>query len=244
MGLTTNQKVSGMVAITPNSNVNSYYEKLDDGKFNLLTSFAGFSNTIDWVVAKVADTKLFKSGTLKINGKIKNDVITFEKPFKDSNYFVVLSSPSNQKIFWNTLCNNKFSITSSYFFEKEVSWMAFHKDMFGGVYTANSIYVGSRTISGTVVTSGGESPTTTNLNTWYNNELWITPNVTSGDPSVMNIDPTSPGYSIILSSNENINIYWTEKLSNGFRLKTSSPTNCTIHWVIVKNGVEWFKELI
>lgn len=243
MGVTTNQKVSGMVTLTPNSNVNTYYEKLDTGNFNLLTSFAGFSNSIDWLVAKAVDTKLFKSGVLKINGKIKNDIITFEKPFKDSNYFVVLSSPSNQKIFWNTLCNNKFSITSSYYFEKEVSWMAFHKDMFGGVYTANSIYVGDRTISGSVVTSGGESPSTSNLSYWYNNELWITPNIASGDPSTMNIDPTTPGYSLVLSSNENINIYWTEKLSNGFRIKTSSPSDCTIHWVIIKNGVEWFKEL-
>ena len=77
-----------------------------------------------------------------------------------------------------------------------------------------------------------------------NNELLIKPEVgIADDPGTMTISPTSPGYSLLLSSNENINIYWKEKENNQFRIKTSSPAATTIHWLVIKNGVEWWQEL-
>lgn len=244
MGQTLNQKVTGLVSLTPNSNVNTYYNRLNDGRFTMLTSFNGFNNSIDWVVAAPTDTKLFKSGTLKVNGKLKSETIKFTTPFKDADYFVFLSSPSNQKLYWQTLCNNRFTITSSYYLMQEISWMAFHKDIFGGVYTPNSIYTGRRTINGFVETVNGESPTTANLGYWFNNEYLIQPQIgVDGDPGSMSIDPTNPGYSLLLSSNQNINIYWTNKNINQFSVKTSSPTDCILHWLVIKNGVEWWQEL-
>jgi len=243
MGQTNNTRMTGLVSLTPNSNVNTYYERKDDNRFNLLTSFNGFSKDIDWIISKTMDTSLFKSGSLKVNGKVKSETIKFKTPFKNSDYFIVLSNPANQKVYWQLVCNNKFTITCSNYLVKEVCWMAFHRDIFGGVYTPNSIYVGKRVITGSVETTQGESPTTANMPVWYNNELLVKPEITvDGDSGIMNMD-MDIGYSLILSSDENINIYWNEKESNQFRIKTSSPTPCTIHWVAIKKGIEWWQEL-
>lgn len=244
MGETTNKRVVGLVATTPNANVMTYYDRKDDNKYNLLTSFNGFSKKIDWVIAKPIDTPIFKSGVYKINGKLKSDTIKFETPFKDTDYYIFLSSPVNQKIYWQMLCENRFTISASHYLLKEVSWMAFHKDIFGGVYTPNSIFVGKRDITGSTTTPEGEEPSIANMSTWYNHEMLIRPEIgVSNDAGSMTIDPTDPGYSVLLSSNENINIYWKNKESNQFRIKTSSPTSTTIHWLVIRNGVEWWQEL-
>lgn len=245
MGDTTNRRVAGLVALAPNSNVNTYYDRTDETRFKALTSFNGYTNKIDFVVARPIDTPIFKAGVLRVNGKVKSETIKFETPFKDKDYFVFVASPVNQKVYWNLLCESRFTITASHYLMKEVAWMAFHKDIYGGVYTPNSIYVGKRTLTGSTETVGGESPTVANGSTWYNNELLIKPDIAvQGDPGTMLIDPTDPGYSLILSSNENINIYWTEKQSNQFRVKTSSPVACTVHWLVVRNGIEWWQELV
>ncbi len=245
MGESTNKRVSGLVALSPNSNVNTYYNRIDPTRFDLLTSFNGYSQKIDWVIAKPIDTSVFKSGVLKVSGKIKSETIKFESPFKNNDYFVFVASPVNQKIYWNLLCPNRFTITASYFLQKEVTWMAFHRDIFGGEFTPDSIFCGSRLMTGTIETTGGEGPTDANLSDWYNNELLIKPEVgIQGDPGSMNIDPVDPGYSLILSSNKNINMYWTSKESNQFRVRTSSPVECTVHYLAIKNGIEWWEELI
>lgn len=243
MGQTTNKRVTGLVAMTPNSNVSTFYDRKDDLKFNILTSFNGYSEKIDWVVSKPIDSSVFKSGVLKVSGKVKSETIKFVTPFKDKNYYVFFSNPVNQNLYWNTLCENRFTITASHYLSKEVTWMAFHKDLFGGVFTPNSIFVGSRTLTGYTDNGLGDSPTTENLSTWYNNELLIKP-VIGIDPGTMLIDQTDPGYSILLSSNENINTYWSTKSINQFSIKTSSPVACTVHWLVIKNGIEWWKEIV
>ena len=262
MGLSNNRRVSGLIAMSPNSNVNTFYERTDNTRFNMLTSFNGFSQNIDWVIAKEIDTSLFKAGVLKVNGNIKSETIKFDSPFKDKNYFIFISNPLNQKIYWNNLCPDRFTVSASYFLEKEVAWMAFHQDVFGGVFTPDSIYVGRRTLTDRVfIDSDGNSynewpgntndslifpsPTEVNLEYWYNNELIIKPEIgVESESGNMNINVDDPGYSIILSSNENINMYWVEKSNNQFRVRTSSPVPCTVHYLAIKNGIEWWDELI
>ena len=262
MGLSNNRRVTGLIAMTPNTNVNTYYNREDLSQFTMLTSFNGFSQNIDWVVAKTIDSSVIKTGVIKINGKVKSETIRFETPFKDSDYFVFFSNPKNQKIYWNSLCPDRFTISASYYLEKEISWMAFHRDCFGGIYTPDSIFVGKRTLSGKVFIDSDDneytewpgneltdisfpSPTEDNLTYWYNNELIIKPDYgVEGDPGIMNIDINAPGYALILSSNQNINIYWTNKMNNKFNIKTSSPSDCIVHYLCIKNGVEWWKEII
>lgn len=262
MGLLNNRKESNLIMITPNSNANTYYEKTDKSKFLGLTSLNGFSQVIDWIVAKQIDSTLFKSGSLKVNGKIKSETIKFVTPFKDSNYFVFFSTPSNQKLFWNELYLDRFLVSSSHFLKTEVSWFAFHKDIFGGVYTPNSIYVGKREITDrTFIDSNYNTytewpgdinteitwpiPPTSNLGLWYNNQYIIQPKIgVESETGNMSIDPDDPGYSVLLSSNQNINLYWDTKEINKFTIKTSSPTNCTVHYLVIKNGIEWWDELI
>lgn len=248
-GVADNKRVAGLIALTANDNVNTYYERLDSNSFDAKTSFNGYNKLVDWVIAKPIDSTLFKSGTFKVSGRLKSETIKFITPFKNTDYFVFFSSPSNDKLYWEQLCENRFTVTSSHYLTKEISWMAFHRDMFGGVFTPDSIFVGKRTIDNTVTPSTtGEAETEglePNLRLWTDSTLIIQPEVgEQGDPGEMLIDPTDPGYSILLSSNENINMYWTDKEDNNFTIKTSSPEKCIVHWAVIKNGIEWWQEIV
>jgi hypothetical protein len=245
VGMTNNKFLSGLIALTPNRNVNTYYNRVDNNKFDVKTSYNGFSDTVDWAIANNLNSSIFKAGVHKVSGRVKSDVIRFESPFKNTDYFVFVSNPVNQKLYWNLLCEDRISVSSSHSLRKEICWMAFHRDIFGGVFTPDSIYVGSRTITGSTTTIDVSGPSQPNLTDWVDGELIIQPDVgVQGDPGEMNIDPTDPGYAILLSCNKNINIYWTEKNSNSFRIKTSAPVACKIHWAVIRNGVEWWKEII
>jgi hypothetical protein len=70
MSETMNKRVSGLVALTPNQNVNTYYDRTQDVKFNLLTSFNGYSESIDWVVSRPLDYSVLKYGVHKFNCKL------------------------------------------------------------------------------------------------------------------------------------------------------------------------------
>lgn len=252
-GVSDNRRVDGLIALTSNENVNVYYDRIDQSKFDLKTSYNGYSNLIDWVVAKPLDTSVFKSGTYKVSGKLKSETIKFDFSFPNTDYFVFVHSPSNQKLYWNQLCESRFTVSASHTLTKEISWMAFHRDVFGGVFTPDSIFVGKRVITGSTTTTATTGTTGTsgspeiepNLDVWVDNTLVIKPEIgVFGDPGEMTVDPTDPGYSILLSSNENINMYWTEKESDRFVIKTSAPVPCTIHWAVIRNGIEWWQELI
>jgi len=252
-GVATNKNLSGLIAVSANENVNTFYERLSNNTFDLKTSYNGYNKLIDWVIAKPINSSVFKSGIFKISGKVKSETIKFISPFKDTDYYMFICSPTNDKLYWNQLCEDRFTISSSHYLTREVCWMAFHKDMFGGIFTPDSLYVGKREITnGSALTSGTTGTTGTsgdpvvlepNLNYWVDSELIIEPEV-GLDPGEMSIDPTDPGYSILLSSNENINMYWTEKEMNSFNIKTSAPVNCIVHWAVIKNGIEWWNEII
>jgi hypothetical protein len=64
-------------------------------------------------------------------------------------------------------------------------------------------------------------------------------NTTDGFYQDMNLSD----YSIILSSNININTFWLEKSVDRVKIGTSFPAACTIDYFIIKSGVNWWNEL-
>ena len=50
-------------------------------------------------------------------------------------------------------------------------------------------------------------------------------------------------YSIILSSSNNINIFWMEKEVDRVRVGSSFPSKTTLDYLIIKTGIDWWEEL-
>lgn len=84
-----------------------------------------------------------------------------------------------------------------------------------------------------------------NLSGWYKNELIIKPNpILDGfnGNNMMNFSKSSD-YSVILSYDTNINIYWDKKRSDRVKVGTSYPTKCIINYLFIKSGLDWWTEL-
>jgi hypothetical protein len=84
-----------------------------------------------------------------------------------------------------------------------------------------------------------------NLNGWYKNELIIKPtSLLDGISSNNTMDFDSiEDYSIILSSDTNINTYWSDKRADRVKINTSYPTQCIINYLIIKTGLNWWDEI-
>jgi hypothetical protein len=84
-----------------------------------------------------------------------------------------------------------------------------------------------------------------NLNGWYKSELIIKPSTLLDGISAnnyMNFTQSSD-YSVIISSDFNINTYWINKRSDRVKIGTSYPTTCIIHYLFVKTGLNWWDEI-
>jgi hypothetical protein len=91
---------------------------------------------------------------------------------------------------------------------------------------------------------------------WYLNEYIVQPNSTyDGIQTLPAFQPLTDSkgniikdgngnieynYSVVISSNENINTYYIEKGTNCVKIGTSYPASCYIDYFIVKTGVDWW----
>jgi hypothetical protein len=84
-----------------------------------------------------------------------------------------------------------------------------------------------------------------NLNGWYKNELIIRPTLINDGISTSNLMKfaQSNSYSVILSSNTNINTYWIDKRADRVKVGTSYPVQCIINYLFIKTGLNWWDEI-
>lgn len=251
--LVDNQKISGGIVATAGANTNCWYLREPGDKFSINGAFVNLQTLFDWVLIRSTDSRLFKAGVVKFCGSKKSVVVDFDSPFPSSDYYVFFSPNNNVNTFWVDKKPFRFVINSSFDLGAEVSWLAIHKELavLTGVNNPGSIFSGRRLLTGEASlqtdTNGAiiESLDITddanaNLTTWYNNEMIIKPdNTIDGFYQDMNLSD----YSIILSSNININTFWLEKSVDRVKIGTSYPAACTIDYFIIKSGVNWWNEL-
>jgi hypothetical protein len=245
--LVDNQKVSEGILATAGTNTNVWYQRDFGNRFTINGSFSNIDNIFDWIGTKSIDERLYKSGVLKFCGNSKTALIEFDSPFPSSDYFLFYCGNSNVNLYTVSKSSLKAVVKGSFDLNSEITWFAFHKNLslLTGSNNPNSIFCGSRNILGKSVLLNDKleldmtDDSDANLNLWYNGEMIIKPQGTDGYIENMNLG----NYSIVLSSNVNINMFWTEKEKDRVKIATSFECPCIVDFFIVKVGANWWQEL-
>jgi hypothetical protein len=260
--LIDNQKISGGLIVTAGNNTSAWYTRVNSSEFTVNGSFNPLEGIFDWVLTKTTDTHYVKSNVIKFKNKKSTFQVVFKTPFIDDNYYVFFSSNSNVNLFWSSKKKNGFIINASSEFDSEITWIAIHKSFsqLTGVNNPGTIYSGSRnliydTIPCTELTldCGNTDACVAkeldisqnchaNLHGWYENELIIRPSSIL-DSFTIPMLFSDTNYSILLSTNTNINTFWLYKSTDRAKIGTSYPINCIIDFLFIKNGIDWWDEL-
>lgn len=268
--LIDNRKITDGVISTPGMNTNTWYCRERNGSFTINGAFNGFENVFDWVATKTTNSRDIKSGVVKLTANKRTLPIKFETAFPSTDYFVFFDSSSNVSLKWCEKKLNSFTIAGSWNLGEEVTWLAIHKNFAKktGVSNPGSIFAGSRTLFGPtpvalsdigdppekLSTSDPSCPVPTgdpvetlniengwhaNLSNWYNNEYIIRPTQLKDG---IDARPNLEEYSVILSSNVNINTFWCEKATDRFKIGASFSQDCIIDYLMIKRGIDWWDE--
>ena len=260
--LIDNQKLSGGVLANSGNNTNAWYTRLSYDEFKVNGSFNPLQGIFDWVLTKTTNTHYVKSDIIRFKSPRQSIQVTFKSIFPDENYFVFFTGNANVNLFWSNKKKTGFVINASAPFESEVTWLAIHKNFakLTGINNPGTIYAGSRSLvydtidCAELVVDCGTSDVCAepeldiskdchaNLQGWYENEYIIKPTAYSDEPNIpMNFDDSL--FSVLTTTNVNINTYWLEKANDRAKIGTSFPTKCIIDYLFIKNGYDWWEEL-
>lgn len=242
-------KINGGVVATAGVNTNCWYVRDSSNKFSLNGAFAGLETVFDWVMVKDLNERLFKSGVINFCSSQSSQIVKFKTPFPSNEYFVFFTSNNNVNLFYVDKKPFKFVVKGSSLMGEEISWIAIHKNMAAmtGISNPGSIYSGKRILTTNSLpiiphkdTLDMTNDLDSNLVGWYNKEMIIRPTM-SQDGITTNMDLDD--YAVILTSNTNINNYWIEKGTDRVKIGTSHPTTCTIDYMFIKTGINWWEEI-
>jgi hypothetical protein len=243
------QKISGGVVASASANTNCWYIRDSVDKFSINGAFSSLQTVFDWVMVKTVDNRFFKSGVLRFCDGQTVTNIKFSSPFPDNDYFIFFSPSNNVNVHWTDKKVFKCTISSTGPLGAEVSWIAVHKELarMTGINNPGSIYSGKRVITTGEIPYDPSKETLdisldadSNLNGWYNNEMIIKPTEALDEIyKTMNLS----SYSVLTSSNININSYWLEKAKDRVKIGTSYPISCQIDYLVIKSGVNWWDEI-
>jgi hypothetical protein len=243
------QKINGGVVACAGANTNCWYVRDRFDSFSVNGAFSSLQTIFDWVLVRDIDNKFFKSGVLKFCEGLTTTNIKFKSPFPSNDYFIFFSPTNNVNIFWADKKVFKCTVMSSGPLGSEISWIAIHKELarMTGINNPGSIYAGRRIItvdeiqsSSAVATLDTLKESNSNMDGWYNNEMVIKP-TEAMDEIYKGMNLSS--YSVLLSSNININTYWLEKAKDRVKIGTSYPKSCQIDYLMIKSGINWWDEI-
>ena len=249
--LVDNKKVQDGIITTPGYNTQSYYTRETPTSFSVNGASNGTENIFDWVLVATLDSRYAKANVIKIASTTKkSQVVQFATAFPSTNYFVFFSSAGNTGLYTVEKYNNRFVINSTGPLDSEITWFAIHQTLIDstGFNSSGNLFAGTRVIgnplpdnydgSGNVIDSIPiENNAYCNLSGWYNNEYLIQPtNALDG----IQVLPNLISYSTILSSNAPINTFWIEKAPDRVRIGCSYPTPCSVDYLMVATGIDWW----
>jgi len=247
--LIDNRKIVDGVVATPGTNTNTWYTREVNGSFSINGSFNGAEAVFDWVLNKTSDSKLIKAGVVRLASSKKSLQIEFDTSFPDNNYYLFFLQNTNVSSYWLEKKVSRAVIAGSWELGDEVSWLAIHRDFARktGIQNPGTIFSGQRRMDNTTPDLGSATELDitndahSNLASWYDSEFIIQPstsNLSDGFQQLPNLEE----YSIILSSNNNINTYWVEKANDRFKIATSFDQACIIDYLMIKKGIDWWNE--
>lgn len=238
-----NRKITGGIITMSGVDANTYYCREINDTFVVNNTFNGTESIFDWVVTKSTDSRYIKSGVTRITANKKTLVIPFDTAFPSAEYFLFFSPNKNINTYWCDKRSNRFVISGSSYIGEEVSWLAIHKDFAvkTGIANPGTIYCGQRIIKGAIEEEPSMSASAdVNGSNWQNCQYIIEPETTGADGFIQPMDLEN--YSIIVSSNVNINTFWIEKDTERVKIGTSLSKPCIIDFLIIETGVDWWNE--
>lgn len=222
-----------LVGFTPNSNVNSYYVRsIESGELDIFTSSGRFDESIDWLAIGRMDSPYVKTGVTKVNSSSKQFKIFFESKMPTSEYRIMVFSPNNSKYYVPSKNEDGFIVESSHLVEDEVSWIAINSNqiMNGTLVWKEGIPEDQRRLSNL------DRITEIGINSHK-----YTLNFT--DLGFENFDSTD--YSVILSCNSNINVWYDNKTLNSVDIRRGyTGSEIKIDYLIVKGDSRWFDGIV
>lgn len=244
--LIDNRKIVDGVVATAGVNTNLWYTREPNGSFTINGALNGAEDVFDWVLNKTSDSRIIKAGVVKIASDKKTLQIKFDTTFPSDRYYVYFLQSNNVNSYVLEKRVDQFVIQGSWELGEEVSWLAIHRDFARttGPSTPGTIFAGQRRLTGAVPSISGdcldiENDEHSNLTNWYEREYIIQPDMDI-DGHIMT--PNLEEYSIILSTNSNINIFWVEKAADRFKIATSFANSCIIDYLMIKKGIDWWNE--
>lgn len=221
-----------LVGFTPNSNVNSYYVRsIESGELDVYTSSGRFDESIDWLAIGRLDSPYVKSGVTKVNNPKKQFKIFFESKFPNADYRVMIFNPNNSKYYVPAKDEDGFIVESSYLVEDEVSWIAVNSN---------------QVVNGTLVWKKGipeDEQRVSNLDRITEigiNSHKYTLNYTDFGFDNFNSDE----YSVILSSDSNVNVWYSNKTLNSVDIRRSyTGEDMKIDYLIVRGSERWYNNI-
>jgi hypothetical protein len=221
-----------LVGLTPRSNTNAYYiRSVETGQISAVTSSNSFSDEIDWIGVGSLDTPYVKSGVTRIKSPRQQTKIFFETRFSNTDYRVFVFSPNNTNYFVPVRDRDGFIVESSSFVEDEVAWI---------VLSTNQM------VNGTLAWNKG-IPSNDVMSNHLDRRQEI--NINSSryrvDLQLLGFNPfEDTNYSVILTSNTNVNLWVENKTTNTFDIRRSYAGEDTeIHFMAIKGNTKWWEEI-
>ena len=221
-----------LVGFTPNSNVNSYYVRsVESGELDIYTSSGRFDENIDWLAIGRLDSPYVKAGVTKVNKAQKQFKIFFESRFNTTDYRVMVFNPNNSKYYVPEKDQDGFIVESSYLVEEEVSWIAVNSN---------------QVINGTIVWKKGipeDEKRVSNLDRVT--EIGINSHKYTLNFNDFGFDNfSSTDYSVILSSDSNINLWYSDKKLNSVDIRRSyTGEDMEVDYLIVRGNNKWYDQI-
>jgi hypothetical protein len=221
-----------LVGFTPGANTNTYYVKSTDSSEVVVHSSSGkFDDTIDWLAVGRIDTPFIKTGVSKIKTPQKRIKVYFETKYKNGDYRVFVFSPVNSKYYVPVKEKDGFVVESSYLVEDEIAWI-----------TVNT----SQVINGTLLWKKGIPEGETRqenlgriLEISLNSHRYPLIFNSFGFPNFENTN-----YSVILSSDSNVNVWYENKQLDKFDIRRSyTGQDMQVHYLVVEANTKWWSTI-
>lgn len=230
--LLQDEYVQVLVGLTPLGNFNAYYNRsFDTREVSISTSSDSPEDQINWIGVPQLNATFLKSGITKVNNTKKNIKVNFETPYDNANYRAFVFAPYNAKFYLVKKDREGFIVESSSMVEQEVSWI-----------TMNTSEVINGTIRWRKGLGNGEL-VSENLDRIteiaINSSIYQVDFTTLGYPEL-----EDNNYSVILSTNKNVNVWVESKTSKSFVVRRSySGDDLNLDFMVIKGNTKWWEGL-
>jgi hypothetical protein len=230
--LLKNEYTQVLVGLTSRQNTNAYYVRsADTGNMSIYTSSQNYNDEIEWIGVGRINTPYIKTGVTKIKKSAKNIKIPFETRYANTSYRTFVFAPIDSKYYVVAKDADGFIVESSSLVEEEVAWI-----------TLNTAQV----INGTINWKTG-IPDSATIFSQLDRSEEINNNASKYDVTFAGLgypEFNTTEYSVILSTDKNINVWIENKTATGFTIRRSyAGEDVSIDLLVVLQNSQWWKNV-